>query len=148
MECYWDTVIKMIAAGGFDILGHVDLVKKNNGGGIWFSPEGEAWRRKVTETAGAVKNTGTRVVLEINTGGINRKKIPETYPSVSLLRLFREKGVPVTITADAHRAEDLDGNYDLALEALTASGYTEALLFEGRKDGKALWSAEAADKSG
>jgi histidinol-phosphatase (PHP family) len=148
MECYWDTVVNMISAGGFDILGHVDLVKKNNGDGLWFSPEGEAWRRKAAETAGAAKNTGTRIVLEINTGGINRKKISETYPSIPLLRLFREKGVPVTITADAHRAGDLDGNYQAALKALTASGYTEALLFEGRKDGKALWSAEAAEKSG
>jgi histidinol-phosphatase (PHP family) len=140
MEYYWDAVQEMIAAGGFDILGHIDLVKKNNSGGRWFNPEGGAYRRRAGETAAAAGGAG--VAVEVNTGGINRKKITDTYPSLPLLRLFRENRVPALITADAHRAEDLDGHYQTARETLLAAGYAAHIIFEGRKNGRPLWTAE------
>jgi histidinol-phosphatase (PHP family) len=140
MGYYWDAVREMISAGGFDILGHVDLVKKNNAGGRWFNPESENYRRRAGEAAAAAAGAG--VVVEVNTGGINRKKITETYPSLSTLRLFRERQVPALITADAHRAEDLDGNYQKGRETLLAAGYTTHCLFGGKKNGRPLWAAE------
>jgi histidinol-phosphatase (PHP family) len=140
MEYYWDAVGEMIAAGGFDILGHVDLVKKNNAGGRWYNPEGETYRRRAGEIATAAGMAG--VAVEVNTGGINRKKITETYPSLDLLRLFWEHQVPALITADAHHAEDLDGHYQTGREILLAAGYTAHLIFEGKKNGHPLWTAE------
>jgi histidinol-phosphatase (PHP family) len=141
MGYYWDAVQEMIAAGGFDILGHADLVKKNNAGGRWFNPEGENYLRRAEESARAAGRAG--LAAEINTGGLNRNKVPDTYPSLPLLRLFRENQVPMVITADAHRAQDLDGHYQMARDALLAAGYTEHLLFEGRKDRRPLWISEA-----
>ena len=38
--------------------------------------------------------------------------------------------------------EDLDGNYDVARKTLLSAGYTESMIFKGRKDGKAAWEAE------
>jgi histidinol-phosphatase (PHP family) len=144
MGYYWDAVQEMIAAGGFDILGHVDLVKKNNTGGRWFNPEGGAYRQRSGEIAAAARG----VAVEVNTGGIIRGKITETYPSLSLLRLFREHGVPALITADAHRAEDLDGHYQAARETLLAAGYGEHIIFQGRKNGSPLWLREALEPCG
>jgi histidinol-phosphatase (PHP family) len=140
MGYYWDAVQEMIAAGGFDILGHVDLVKKNNSGGRWFNPEGETCCQRARETAAAAGRAG--IVAEVNTGGINRKKITDTYPSLPLLRLFKENQVPALITADAHRAEDLDGHYQTARETLLAAGYTEQVLFTGRKNKAPQWIRE------
>ncbi|MDR2158473.1 MAG: histidinol-phosphatase [Treponema sp.] len=139
--CYWETVAEMIRAGGFDILGHADLVKKNNLRLRFFDPEGGSFTRNLAETARLAGEAG--IVVEVNTGGINRGRIDETYPSPAFLREFRKHGVPAIITADAHRAEDLDGNYDEARRTLLAAGYTEHHLFEGRKAGKAVWCAEA-----
>jgi histidinol-phosphatase (PHP family) len=82
------------------------------------------------------------ITVEVNTGGLNRKKVDDTYPSVSFLRLFRENQAPAIITADAHQAEDLDGHYGEARKALLAAGYTETVLFEGRRGGKAVWKTE------
>ncbi|MDR1047017.1 MAG: histidinol-phosphatase [Treponema sp.] len=138
---YWDTVEKMIGEGGFDILGHVDLVKKHNGEGRFFDPEDARYLRRAGEIAESALKAG--IVVEVNTGGINRGRIRETYPSVKILRLFREAGVPALITSDAHRAEDLDGHYGIALQALREAGYREHVLFQGRRDGKALWKREA-----
>jgi histidinol-phosphatase (PHP family) len=70
-------------------------------------------------------------VVEVNTGGIIRGKIRDTYPSRELLGLLRERSVPVVITADAHHARDLGGHYDIARRNLLDAGYTHAKLCEG-----------------
>jgi histidinol-phosphatase (PHP family) len=140
MKSYWDTTAEMIRAGGFDILGHADIVKKNNAGLRFYDAGGDACLRGFAEIARLAGEAG--IVAEINTGGINRKKIDETYPSLPFLREFRKHRVPVVITADAHRAEDLDGHYGEACRTLLAAGYTEHHLFEGRRAGKAVWRAE------
>jgi histidinol-phosphatase (PHP family) len=139
---YWDAVEAMILAGGLDILGHVDLIRKNNSVRPFFNPAGAANLRRagdIAKAAGAANAAGYGITVEVNTGGLNRKKISDTYPSVPLLRLFRENNVPAIITADAHQAEDLDGHYGDALAALSAAGYTETVLLAGRKEGKPYW---------
>jgi histidinol-phosphatase (PHP family) len=155
-QAYWDNVAAMIDAGGFDILGHMDLIKKNNrapkgapdpeGGPASppqnriFNPQNPDYLRRGGEIARAAAKTG--LVVEVNTGGINRGKITELYPSPAFLKIFRENAVPALIAADAHRAEDLDGHYDTAQKALLAAGYTETVLFEGKERGKARWVRE------
>jgi histidinol-phosphatase (PHP family) len=149
INAYWDAEEALIRAGGFDILGHLDLIKKNNLDERWFSYETNAYRTRLTRVAdciaaqmraSAMRTSQTRTskayteprlprtrappfVVEVNTGGLNRGKTRETYPSLSLLRLLQERSVPVIITADAHRAEHVDGHYALAQETLSKIGY-------------------------
>jgi histidinol-phosphatase (PHP family) len=140
METYWDAVTDMLREGGFDILGHLDLIKKNNPHREWFSPEGEPYRRRSARIAEAAAESGT--VVELNTGGLNRGKTTEPYPSPAILRLLKERDVPIVITADAHRAGHLLGHYDTARQALLDAGYTRTVLFEGRQEGRPVWSDE------
>jgi histidinol-phosphatase (PHP family) len=140
VDMYYRAVEAMIAAGGFDVLGHPDLVKKNNSGGRLFSEDAESYQKKTASVAALLAAAG--LPAEINTGGINRGKIRDCYPSSGFLKLFRRHGVPMVINADAHRAKDLDGSYDEARKSLLAAGNTETLLFEGRKNGRPLWKAE------
>jgi histidinol-phosphatase (PHP family) len=142
MHCYWDQAAAMIRAGGFDILGHADLIKKNNGpsGGAFFDPRDPGYLRRMTEIA-ALTGEAAGMVVEVNTGGLNRRKVTETYPSPAMLRLFRLNNVPALISADAHRAQDLDGHYGEALETMRQAGYTETVLFEGREEGRPRWSS-------
>ncbi|MDR2477201.1 MAG: histidinol-phosphatase [Treponema sp.] len=140
MHAYWDAVAEMTALGGFDILGHVDLIKKNNQESRWFNIESEAYSRRIAETARSLGQAG--LAAEINTGGLNRKRTSDTYPSLAVLRVFRQNHIPILISADAHSAEELDGNYPAAYKTLLKAGYTEHVLFTGRKDGKAVWHTE------
>jgi len=138
MDYYYDAVTEMIMMGGFDILGHADLIKKNSHVNNFWSKESEFLRQKeVARAAGR-----TDIVVEVNTGGINRKKIHEVYPSLPFLRLFRENNVPVIITADAHRAEHINGNYDTAIETLKCADFKDHKIFPGKKDGKKTWKTE------
>jgi histidinol-phosphatase (PHP family) len=94
--------------------------------------------RRVEEIARAVSSAG--LVVEANTGGINRGYVTDTYPSLAVLRLLRQYKVPVMISADAHRACDLDGHYQEARQILLDAGYTSHVLFEGRQNGKPIWT--------
>ncbi|MDR0496609.1 MAG: histidinol-phosphatase [Treponema sp.] len=140
LEAYMDSLETMIRAGGFDLLGHPDLVKKNNAGSKFFSEDDEYYRKKTAAIANLM--TGTGAPAEVNTGGLNRRKISECYPSFGFLKLFREQSVPMVINADAHRAEDLDGHYNEARQAMLDAGYSETVLFAGRQNGKAVWKSE------
>jgi histidinol-phosphatase (PHP family) len=153
VNAYWDAEEAMIRAGGFDLLGHSDLVKKNNrlpdearpAGEAgpryrWFAEDSPEYRARAMETARLLGERG--IPGEINTGGMNRGSIREPYPGLPCLRLFQEQGAPMVINADAHRAEDLDGHYPCAREALLAAGYRETLLFRGRRGGGPLWERE------
>jgi histidinol-phosphatase (PHP family) len=138
MRCYYDTLAEMIAIGGFDILGHADLVKKNSQGRNYLAFESEAVRQDEIARAAASQ----RLVIEANTGGLNRNTTSDTYPSLSFLRLFNKWKVSVIITADAHRHEDIDGHYETATNALINAGFQEHALFEGKNNGIAVWRKE------
>ena len=135
MNYYYDAVAEMTAIGGFEILGHADIIKKNcNDKKLWPS-ENETCRQE--EIARAAAEAG--ITVEVNTGAINNGTLREVYPSLSFLRLFRKYEVPVIITADAHKAENVDGNYDTALQTLIYANFKEHTLFIGKNNGKALW---------
>jgi histidinol-phosphatase (PHP family) len=136
MNAYWDTVAEMLALGGIDIVGHLDLVKKSNKG-RWFKTESSAYMQRIKEVSQSISAAG--LVVEVNTGGINRGYLTETYPSVPILRLLRHYNVPVMISADAHRADDLDGHYQEAQQALLDAGYTDHVLKTKKNDGKSIW---------
>lgn len=138
MNYYYDAVAEMIALGGFDILGHADLIKKNCEGKNYWSSESEICRQK--EIARAAADAG--ITVEVNTGGINRGKISEVYPSLAFLKILREYNVPVIITADAHRAEHIDGNYNTALQTIVCAGFNEYVILFGKENGKTLWQKE------
>jgi histidinol-phosphatase (PHP family) len=129
METYWDNVEQMIRAGGFDILGHIDLIKKNNPREEWFSLTGR-YLEKARSLVPLIARSG--IVVEVNTGGLNRGKTTETYPSREILTFLEAEHVPVTVNSDAHRASDLSGHYDDARQTLLQAGYTHTLLFEGQ----------------
>jgi histidinol-phosphatase (PHP family) len=137
---YWETAAEMIRSGGFDILGHLDLVKKNNPGGRWFSAAAPSLPEQAAALIPLVAGAGC--VVEVNTGGMNRGLFDEPYPSPRLLSLLREAAVPVIITADAHRTAHLGGHYREARDALLKAGYRQVSVFEGRRAGKPVWKSE------
>jgi histidinol-phosphatase (PHP family) len=123
VNAYWDAEEALIAEGGFEILGHVDLIKKNNAREKYFS-SGSAWYiNRITRLAGIIAAAG--ITVEVNTGGLNRGKTTELYPSPLFLTLLKQRNVPVIITSDAHCADHLDGYYPQAAAAVRAAGYPE-----------------------
>lgn len=122
IQSYWAAVREMVTDCRFDIIGHLDVIRKRNGE-LRFFDESAAWyRAELKATAKAVARSGK--IVELNTGGIARKAIDSIYPSDELLSLLGKHGVPITICSDAHSAADLTCAYDRARAAARKAGFT------------------------
>ncbi len=130
---YYAAQREMLKAGGFQIWGHPDVIRKRNGILNFFDENDEWYRREIKETAIAAGKAG--IIAEINTGGIARKCIDDVYPSKEFLDYLYENKVPVTLSSDSHSAETLDFAFDRAKEAAWKAGYRETayLTEEGIK---------------
>ena len=132
MNAYYDAQKEMISLGGFEILGHADLLKKNcEDKNFWDKQEEELRQKEI-----AKESFNAKIIVEVNTGGINRKKVKDTYPGQLFLRFLNDFNVPVIITADAHNEGHICGNYDAAVLALKRAGFTHHFLPNGIKNGK------------
>jgi histidinol-phosphatase (PHP family) len=134
-ETYYRMLSGLIESGGFDILGHFDLVKKNNGAdssgqGRFFDESSPGYR---DAAFGAIRLfRGRGIVAEINVGGMSRGKVNEPYPSLPILRELRANGVRITFSADAHEPSHLGAHLDAAREIARAAGYDSvAVLSRG-----------------
>ncbi len=135
-EDYYRNLGALIECGGFDILGHFDLVRKNNnaddgGQGRWFDESSRGYLDAALGTARLLK--GKDIVAEINVGGVSRGKVKSPYPSLPILRELRAEGVRITFSADAHAPEHLGVHLDSARDLARAAGYDSvAVLSKGQ----------------
>lgn len=111
-------------SGLYDIMGHVDLVKK-----FGHRPKTDL-TELVRQTARVFGETG--VAIEINTSGL-RKPVKEIYPTLDVLKSYAAERVPIVFGSDAHDPKDVGADFDRARELALAAGYTEYLVFKQRK---------------
>lgn len=123
VEDYYRSIRSMLENFKIDMVGHLDLIKKNNKDSKFFKEEDKWYQDEILLTLEAVKKSG--VILEVNTGGINRKKIDTLYPSEWILRLAKDMEIPITVNADAHSPGELIGSFERAAEMLNKIGYKE-----------------------
>ncbi len=121
---YWKNLLEMVQSGLFDIVGHADLVKKF---AIYPSIDVTPLIREVLDAVKAADMT-----LELNTSGWN-KTCEECYPSEEILRAAYHREIPVTLSADAHKAAFLCTHFARGQELLARVGYTSIARFRNRE---------------
>ena len=77
-----------------------------------------------------IQNTG--VIVEINTRGIYKKRSEDLYPRQWILKILRERNIPITLSADAHSPEEVDGYYTETLEILRNIGFKSLVCFSNK----------------
>ena len=122
-EEYFAAETQLAESGAVDVLAHVDVVKKF--GHHLAGPPTELYAPVVAAAA----RSGTAV--EVSTAGLHHGAA-ELYPSASFLEMFHEAGVPITLASDAHAPEHVARDFDHAVAAARAAGYSERLAFRGR----------------
>lgn len=125
-KTYFDHIARAAETGLYDTMAHPDLIKNE-------SPVEWDYARilpYIERTLDRVAATG--VAMELNTSGVN-KTIREINPSPKILKLMRERNIPVVIGADAHRPGRVGDGYAMALTTLQEAGYSEVSLFLDRK---------------
>ncbi len=123
VEGYYQRIRAMVVTAAPDIIGHFDVIKKNNGNSKYFSEDAPWYRSAVRQTLDAV--AASPCILEINTRGKMRGASGALYPSDWILAECLKRNIPVTINSDAHRPEQIDSYYSEAAVVLKDIGFRE-----------------------
>jgi histidinol-phosphatase (PHP family) len=121
---YYRNVVEMAQTGMYDIVAHIDLVKK-----FKHIPT-RSFDKEIEEAVAAVAAAG--MLIEVNTSGL-RKPAREIYPSERILSVARRHGVPIVLGSDAHEPNDVAGDFDRAKALLRKAGYTKTAVIEKRE---------------
>lgn len=110
--------------GLFDIIGHIDLVKK------FGDKPTEDLRSDFQKTAEVF--FANDVTIEINSSGL-RKPVQEIYPALDILKIYCQAGVRITFGSDAHAPGEVGYAFDQAAFLAKKAGYKEYACFKKRK---------------
>jgi histidinol-phosphatase (PHP family) len=121
---YFGLVQAMAKTHLFDIVGHLDLVKK-----FGHRPKSDL-TDLMLRTVETIGKSG--MCIEINTSGL-RKPCREIYPSEKLLKMCLDNGISITFGSDAHSPEDVGNGFDQAVALARRVGYGEITRFMQRR---------------
>lgn len=121
---YFELLGRAARSGLFDVMAHPDLIKLAG-----YFPSYDL-KPLYEEAARAFAEGGTAV--EVNTAGLYRP-VHEIYPAEPFLRLCREWGVPIVISSDAHRPEEVGREREAAVALARRCGYTRVCRFIRRE---------------
>lgn len=122
-EDYFTLERQLAASGAVDVLAHVDVVKVH--GDVLEWPPLDLYKGVVSAAAAS----GTAV--EVSSAGIH-KPVGEMYPAPSLLAMFNQVEVPITLASDAHEPAQCGRDADELVSAARQAGYTDYLVYNQR----------------
>ena len=120
-KAYYEAMASAPEYGNFDIIGHFDLLVKNNDKGGFIDEDSKAYKDLGFEAIHALK--GKIPLFEVNTGTISRGYKKSPYPQMEFLKEFRENGFGATISSDCHDKRVLDCYFEESKELLRAAGF-------------------------
>jgi len=122
-EDYFRTETELAASGLFDVLAHVDVIKKH---GLRLDHEPSDLYEEL-----AVAAARGATAVEVSTAGLYHP-VREMYPAEPLLQRFFNHRVPITLASDAHVPEHTARDRDKAVDLARSVGYTERIQFRKR----------------
>lgn len=127
---YYETLATLPQYGNFDILGHIDILTKNNEKLNFVDVTDKEYLGYAKEAIEALK--GKIDIFEVNTGAISRGYRTSPYPQKEILRSLCENGFKVTISSDCHNKDFIDCFYDESVELLRETGFKSRVIFNGK----------------
>lgn len=126
---YFELVQQSAKSGLFDIIGHIDLIKKFR---CW--PESDQ-THLYEETLKVLKEAN--IVMELNTSGLDHPCV-EFFPNKQMLEIAAKLGIPLTLGSDAHSPNQVGRHFETAIQLLKEVGYTKITRFRNRKRGEII----------
>ena len=120
-ESYYETVANVVPKTGADIIGHFDLIAKNNVDNSMFD---EMHPKYIDAAISAMEQVLKKCrIFEINTGAMYRRGSSTPYPAVHLLKELQKRGGEVILSSDSHTAESLYYRFDEMCELVKSCGF-------------------------
>jgi histidinol-phosphatase (PHP family) len=121
---YFDEIQNLIKSGLFDIVGHIDVIKKFN-----HIPE-EGIEQYIMPCLELIADK--ELCLEVNTSGIDRP-VKDTYPGQKFFKIIFDMGIQITLGSDAHKPSEVGRHFEVILKFLKNVGYSELISFKNRE---------------
>ena len=130
-ESYFRQVVRLAAAGDYDVLAHVDLIKRDarQFGKLYDGPGpyGDMIRTALKSVVERGKG------IELNLSPLRRGQ-PEPCPSLEVLKWYRELGGEIlVIGSDAHSPDAVGAHVDLGVEIARSAGFARLATFRERQ---------------
>ena len=111
-----------------DIIAHLDKIKMHNKNR--FFNEDEPWyQEELEKTLELIALTGQ--VVEVNTRGIYKGRSDELFPGIEALKMIMERNIPITLSSDAHKCQELDERFEETRLTLKKIGFKKLRLLTG-----------------
>jgi len=124
VTAYYRQINEMLTTNKLDIVGHLDKIKMHNRGR--FFSETEQWYLDlVDETLDLVRQLG--VFIEVNTRGVYKKRSDSLFPGPALLKKIKALNIPVIISSDAHKPQEVSMLFDETAGLLFEIGFRERM---------------------
>jgi len=130
VKTFFHQTNQMIETQAFDIIGHFDKIKMHNAD-RFFSDEDKWYRDLLDETIELIKNKN--LIVEINTRGIYKKRSDKLFPDGYALKRVKDLNLPIIISSDAHKPEEINSLFDFTVDYLKKLGFKEMMGFENNK---------------
>ena len=130
VTAFWEQSFEMIETQQFDIIAHFDKIKMHNQNR--FFTEDEEWYRKLADHCVELIRQ-KHLIVEVNTRGIYKGRCPDYYPSDYLLQQVAQHHIPVIVSTDAHKAEELAMGRDEAVNHLRDLGIKYLMYIHNHK---------------
>jgi len=121
LERYYALTREMVVEDCPDVVGHLDKIKIQNRS--LFSEDADWYRKAVMQTLEEIAAKG--VIMEVNTRGLYKKRVLETYPSRWILIEAKQMGIPIMLNSDSHHPREITGEFERAAEVIRSAGYKE-----------------------
>lgn len=128
VTAYYRQMQEMVAVHKPDVIGHLDKVKMYNRG-RYFSENDRWYQALIDETLDLVSASGA--VVEVNTRGLYKKRSDTLFPGEQVLKKVLERKIPVIISSDAHKPEELSYFFDEAKTLLKNLGFKSQVVLSG-----------------
>lgn len=129
VERYYELKREMILNHPPDIVAHLDRIKKRNLNGSYWDEHDEWYKKEIYQTLDIIAEAG--IIMEVNTRGIYRGEILDTYPSRWIVEAAHARGIPLQVNSDAHELDHVVGAFDQAYTMLREIGIPAVQIFDG-----------------
>ena len=127
---YFETVLPLVESGLFDVLAHIDLVKRD-GTERYGTFDVEKWMPYIEPILQKLVQRG--MGLEINTSGV-RQPPREPYPGLAIIKRYRELGGGIlTVGSDSHRVEQVGVGLETGKKLAKEAGFPGLTRFDRRR---------------
>jgi histidinol-phosphatase (PHP family) len=129
VRTYFRQLNRMIETQSFDVVAHFDKIKMHNQN-RFFTDQDSWYQTLIDETLDLIKQK--QLIVEVNTRGLYKKRSDALFPDHLTLKKAIDWDIPLIVSSDAHRPEELDHYFGYAEKRIQELGGKRVLFFNGK----------------